>query len=98
MWSAEELRRQKKLDERARRTNNESHWLLADMHFNHVARQYDRLTPEASRFLKAQLVIETVEILRRYHGQKNKFVRRRIDEAAHNRWLRASDAREFLRR
>jgi hypothetical protein len=98
MWTRQELERQRVLDALAVKTGNADDWDTACIHFNSVERRLDKKRPvDAYADLMVEIVATAAEA---YHqaGDKNiKFERRRVDETAHKRWSRATDAREFFR-
>jgi hypothetical protein len=68
MWTPQELARQKMLDERAPRSSDPADLELACLHFNRVARQYDRFTGESAAALLVEVALVALEQQRRLAG------------------------------
>jgi hypothetical protein len=96
MWTPQELARQKILDERARRSGDPADLDLACLHFNRVARRYDRHTGEAAAALLVEAALVALEQQRRLAGQDIPFIRPRTDETAYQRWRRLNAANTFV--
>jgi hypothetical protein len=98
MWTPEEKERQRVLDALALRTGKADDWLAADSHFVNTDRKYDRLRavdPYAD--LLVDIITTAAEAHRQAGDRDIRFERRRVDETAHKRWSRATDAREFFK-
>ena len=84
------------LDNRARLSGDPADFDLACIHFNAVARKYDRQTPDASIHLLVEIILNALAAHQRYRALNPGFVLPAVDETGFRRWSKAHEAAKFF--